>query len=248
MAPTFMTLPPEIREVIYEFYFASYGACTHRKGLTVFEQTDPGAQPWCSEVKEWQALIEKPAEPATHDPHYVCEAEYYWAYHPPSCPAGRPVNLLVVNKLVYREAREVFVRQIPFRHAAPGRNVRSLVVEWIEEEWDDAIYGGGGQYRTLPDHWLPLLAKTFPAVERLEICLTKCNPLAYYFAIRDHLPRFRSLQHFVLTDTVYKAQGLAYSMVQEWVRDLAIPITFNRRKVEAWDGRAELDALGISLT
>ncbi|KAK3620950.1 hypothetical protein LTR56_023086 [Elasticomyces elasticus] len=209
MAPTLMTLPPEIREVIYEFYFVSYGACTHPGGLNKFKHNDPGAQPWCSEVEEWQALNKKPAEPATHDPHYVCEAEYDWAYHPPSYPAGRPVNLLVVNRLVYQEAREVFVRQIPFRfvfprshvdlflwryrHAAPGRNVRSLVVEWTEEEWDDAIYGGGGQYRTLPDHWLPLLAKTFPAVERLEICLTKCNPLAYYFAIRDHLPCFQSL-------------------------------------------------------
>ncbi|KAK3642886.1 hypothetical protein LTR56_010483 [Elasticomyces elasticus] len=230
MAPTLLTLPRELRELIYGHYFAAYSACTHGGSVQVFKEPKKftSARSWCPQINSKHACLEGGVTRYTAEwvervsfnvtEEFIEQARNdemeSWSEYKPECCTGIPHDLLLVNKVIYHEASEKFL-QLPVHFKFPESDITAFARRWhhaspeknvrsIVVEWTTHEWfprrWGVETESAVGDWTLALLATTFPAVEHVKVHLGEHNPHRYYSALRSHLESFRLLKDINILD------------------------------------------------
>ncbi|KAK4958793.1 hypothetical protein LTR10_003589 [Elasticomyces elasticus] len=206
MAPNFFDLPRELRDQIYAFYFAAYASCPHGGRLQARLAQDEDSlvttdRAWCPAVQEMRAVPKIPKK----------EMKFWTDYLGTCWGSHHPAALLLANKTTYNEAAEFYTQGLPFhlvvpergveyslerfvrrwQHASPAKNVRNIILEWWQH---------GDRYEALAHFALAL-----PAVERIELCLSRPSygcPRYYtltFEKLGQDLHAFKGLREIVIT-------------------------------------------------
>ncbi|KAK3617308.1 hypothetical protein LTR56_025376 [Elasticomyces elasticus] len=239
MALTFLDLPPELRDLVYSFYFAEYASCSHG-GCLQADEARATTSPWCPAIETLQADpdgYDELGDFDNADDNEIAEMLQH-------CSKGNPINILYVNRNVRQGASEVFLQTIPvrftftrtkiaaflrrWRDADPEKHVRSIIVSWKPTDWEEKA-----PQNLLVDVTLRLLARTFPNVTRVEVWFSRDNPTSYYHALEQHLPGFSQLTEVEINDEdPLRVQRLHDGLCKPWLFNLA-SVTLNSQLLES---------------
>ncbi|KAK4891699.1 hypothetical protein LTR27_009707 [Elasticomyces elasticus] len=259
MAPTLLTLPLELRQLIYGHYFAAYSACPHGGSVQVFKEPKnfTSARSWCPAINKKHACLEGGQTKFTSEwierVSFDVTAEFIeearsderegWSGYKPECCTGSPHDLLLVNKVIYHEASEMFL-QLPVHFKFPERTLQpSLAVGATLRR--RRMYGpslSSGQRRngfqgvgaSKPKHSLPPL---HIAVDHFEVHLGEHNPHRYYSALRSHLESFRLLKNIdILDEDIERGTYVeCTNMAMGYTPMFSAPCKMNGCWVKIWD-------------
>ncbi|KAK3109481.1 hypothetical protein LTR53_017226 [Teratosphaeriaceae sp. CCFEE 6253] len=159
--------------------------------------------------------------------------------HAPGFYRNSPMNLLLVSKLIHREASESFLRHTPihfafpwygdipgfarsWQHASPGEHVRSITFEYYHDDWDGVLTDADCAETPLTQ-----LAAAFPALERHELRLKSYTPHCLYWVLGGHLSRFANLKELVIWDHDLHFRCMRWEPVFNSHCTLPVPVTLN---------------------
>ncbi|KAK5706089.1 hypothetical protein LTR97_001075 [Elasticomyces elasticus] len=264
MAPTLLTLPLELRQMIYGHYFAAYSACPHGGGLRLFREPKNFTSPisWCPKINKKHACLEggetiytsewaeRVSFEVTKEFLEECRSDEkdFWSKYKPQCCTGNPHDLLLVNKQIWQEAAEVFLHALPFHFRFPETRTGNFSAGWqsisifrhlrsIIVDWDikPEDWPRFGGYYVSETSTFSWLASTFPNVERVEVRI-RIKDAVSYERVRLGLEGFRRLREIDIRDEKIERA----SMQRREVRQGRLPLypvqcKINGRVVELGD-------------
>ncbi|KAK4891700.1 hypothetical protein LTR27_009708 [Elasticomyces elasticus] len=199
MASNLLILPRELRNAIYEFYFASF---EDRGTLHLLKDT-------------------------THDPDIRCPLDLLLVnnaiYHEAS-----EVFLRYTTIHIFFPDSDLASFTNRWRHVCPSKNIHSAIVEWrpwISHRPAYEQHCGGWCF---VKHTLRLLASMLSGIEYLEIRLEHGHVYWAYVDIRDALPEFALLREAVIIDENQVRAEAEWSVGEADLR-WPVPTTINGR-------------------